>query len=583
MSHATVSTGRDTGLSPKLYQWTSRRLLLWVALIVSLCPLFTQAQTVSIWVTAGDKSRLFQKQADATFGTSNNATKITLNEGVQYQTIDGFGHAFTEGSAQVIYGLAAQQQNTLLNDLFNLSTGIGMSVIRISIGASDLGNGVYSYDDVAGTDTNMAQFSLRGMDSIYLVPMLKKVVAINPNIKIMACPWSAPPWMKSNNAFIGGSVQPAYYSAYAKYFVKYIQAMAASGIPIWSITPQNEPEYGGNNPSCTWTSAQETTFINNYLGPAFQAAGITTKIIAYDHNCDDTNYPIYVCNNSSYVIGSAFHLYAGNISAMSAVYNSTRKGVYFTELCTCGSDFAGYLGSHMRDMFMGSLTNWSKTVIEWNLATDPALGPHTNNGGCGVCYGGVMVNSATAYTLYVSYYNVAHFSKVIKTGAVRIATTTTNNNLLNVAAVNTDATRGLVVYNNTGGSSTFDVVWSNKSFPFTLGSNSVASFIWQAPVAVKQRQAPERAIAVSMQNFPEPFTSSTRITVSLANSGEASVVICNAKGAQVATLMRGMQAKGDHTLTWNGTDAANRPVSAGVYIVRMQTKGGSITKRIFKK
>jgi len=556
---------------------------LFLAIIVASFMPAVNAQPVSIWVTAADKSKLMQKQPNATFGTSNNSTKITVSEATKYQTIDGFGHAFTEGSAETIYSLAAKQQDSLLNDLFNVNTGMGMSVIRVSIGACDLGNGVYTYDDGNTGDTAMAKFSLRGVDSTYLVPILKKVVAINPNIKILACPWTAPPWMKSSNAFIGGNVLPQYYAAYAKYFVKYIQAMAANGIPIWAMTVQNEPEYGGNNPSCTWTSQQEATFINNNLGPAFQAAGITTKIIAYDHNCDDTNYPIYVCaNTGTYVDGSAFHLYAGSISALSTVYNATHKNVYFTELCTCSSDFSGNFSNHVRNVMIGTLTNWGKAAIEWNLSTDPNLGPHTNNGGCGVCNGGVMVNNATSYTLYSSYYIVAQFSKVMKTDAVRVATTSTNNNLLNVACINPDGSRAVVVYNGTGSNSTFDVVWNGQAIPFTLANNAAASFSWQGPVSVEQRNRLVLASNAFVRNFPEPFTSSTRINVYLTKTADANVVICNSKGTVVASLLHGMQAQGQHSVSWNGMDANGRPVSAGVYVIKLDTEGFAIAKRMLK-
>jgi glucosylceramidase len=558
-----------------------------LATIIMACFISTiQAQPVSVWVTAGDKSKLMQKQTDLNFGTSGtNATKITLDENTHYQTIDGFGHAFTEGSAEVIYGLATTQQDSLLNDLFNLSTGMGMSVIRVALGACDLGNGVYSYDDLTtGNDTNMTKFSLKGVDSTYLVPILKKVVAINPNIKILACPWSPPPWMKTNNAFIGGSVATQYYAAYAKYFVKYIQAMKANGINIWAITPQNEPGVSTNNPSCTWTSQQETNFINNNLGPAFKAAGITTKIIAYDHNCDDTNFPIYVCTNAStYVDGAAFHLYAGNISVLTTVYNATHKNVYQTELCTCNNDFSGNFSNHVRNVMIGTLTNWGKASIEWNLATNPSLGPHTDNGGCGVCYGGVMVNSATSYSLLASYYIVAQFSKVIKTDAVRIATTSTNSNLLNVACINADGMRAAVVYNATGSSSTFDLVWNGQTVPFTLANNAAASFLWQGPVSVEQRNSRVLATNAFVRNFPEPFTSSTRINVYLTKTTEASVMICSSKGTVVASLMHGMQAQGSHDIVWNGTDACGRHVSAGVYVVKLAASGFSIAKRILKQ
>jgi glucosylceramidase len=522
-----------------------------------------------------------QKQADVTFGTSNNATKITVNEATKYQNIDGFGHCMTEGSAEVICRLTPQMQDSVLNNLFNVKTGIGMEVMRISLGASDLGNGVYSYDDVTGGDPTLAKFSLKGVDSMYLVPVLKKVVAINPNIKILSCPWSAPAWMKTNNSFKGGNVPTTNYPVYANYFVKYIQAMKANGIPIWGITIQNEPENPGNTPSCVWTKEQETSFINNNLGPAFKAAGIATKIIAFDHNCDHPDYPTYVCNNSTYVDGSAFHLYAGSISAMTTVYNATHKDVYFTEQCTCSGDFSGNFSGHVRSVMMGSLTNWAKFVMEWNLATDANLGPHTDNGGCGICYGGVMVNSATAYSLYASYYVGALFSKVIRANSVRVAASSSGN-LSTIAAVNPDGSRALVVYNG-GSAATFDVVWNGKSFPYTLGANSGASFIWQGPVAVKEAAKPAQFAFAKLENYPEPFTASTRITINLTKNSDANVAIFDCKGSMVTTLLHGVQTQGSHSITWNGTDTHGRTVAAGVYVVKARTDGLMVAKRMLKE
>ncbi len=557
-------------------------LLIQAALVLTFLGSSVHAQQVSVWVTSGDKSKLLQKQTIASFGSSNNATKITLNENTTYQTIDGAGHCMTEGSAQVIYGLAAQQQDSLLNLLFNLNTGIGMPVIRVSIGASDLGNGVYSYDDVAGGDTAMAKFSFKGVDSTYLIPILKKVVAINPKIKILACPWSPPAWMKTNNSFVNGNLATQNYAAYAKYFVKYIQGMQANGIPIYAVTVQNEPENCCNNPSCVWTSAQETNFINNNLGPAFKAAGITTKIIAYDHNCDDTNFPTFVCNNSTYVDGSAFHLYAGDISAMSTVYNTTHKNVYMTEQCTCGDDFSNDMSYHMPGVILSSFLNYGKMALEWNLATDPNYGPHTDNGGCGICDGGITVNNPTSFSLNPSFYIVAQATKVIKTNSTRIATASTSGNMTNVACINPDGTRGLVVYNK-GSSTTFDVVWNGQAFPFTLGSNAVASFLWQGAVKADDRKTAAKFAFANIQNYPEPFKESTRINFTLTKTANADVFVYNSKGTVVASLMHGSQSKGNQSITWNGRDVNGCGVSAGVYVVKLTAEGYSIAKRILKQ
>jgi glucosylceramidase len=451
-----------------------------VLFLLATTSILSYSQTVGCWITTGDKSSLFEEQVPLDLSTDINsiANTITINEATTFQTIDGFGFCMTEGSAEVISGLATVQQDALLNELFDKTTGIGISVIRISIGASDLSASDYTYDDLAsGTDLNMEKFSLRGPDSVYLLPILKKALAINPDIKILATPWTAPRWMKSNNAWKGGSLNETYYAAYALYFVKYIDAMKKQGIDIWAITPQNEPENPNNEPSMTMTSAQQLDFIDNHLGPAFADSSYTTKIIAFDHNCDNTAYPVAVCA-SDYVDGAAFHLYAGTISALTTVHNSTGKNVYFTEQYT-GADgsFLGDLGWHMQNVMIGSLNNWAKASIEWNLATNTSYGPRTS-GGCSSCLGAITINNSTTFTRNVSYYIVAHMSKFIRPDATRISSTSTNSGLLNVTTKNADGTMALVVYNTANSSNTFKVVNNTESFTSIIPAKSVATYTW---------------------------------------------------------------------------------------------------------
>ncbi|HEY0751005.1 MAG TPA: glucosylceramidase, partial [Chitinophagaceae bacterium] len=244
--------------------------------------------SVSSWVTKGDRSVLLQKQSpDLAFGNATNSyPTIDIDSSQRFQAIDGFGYTLTGGSAYLINRLNATEKANLLQELFgNGENSIKISYLRLSIGASDLSQEVFSYNDLpAGqTDVNLTQFSL-SKDTVDLIPVLKQILQINPAIKLMGSPWSPPVCMKDNGSSIGGSLLPQYYSVYAQYFVKYIQAMRAHGITIDAITPQNEPLHPGNNPSLLMTAAQQKDFIKNHLGPAFQAAGITTKIIVYDHN-----------------------------------------------------------------------------------------------------------------------------------------------------------------------------------------------------------------------------------------------------------------------------------------------------------
>lgn len=428
-------------------------------------------EAVSIWLTTSSKSALLAQQTNQTFSADagTNATTITVNENSTYQSMDGFGFTLTEGSAEVINSLNSSQQSALLNELFS-SSGIGISAIRLSIGASDLSSSSYSYRDGAA-------FSLDGPDLVQVIPLVKKILAINSAIKILATPWSAPRWMKTNGSWVGGSLNAGNYGDYATYFLDYLNAMKAQGITIWALTPQNEPENPNNEPSMLMTASEQLNFINNYLGPKIRNAGYTTKIIAFDHNCDNTNYPITVANGSSYVDGSAFHLYLGDISAMSTVKNATGKNVYFTEQWTSSDgNFGGDLAWHTQQISIGAANNWAKTIFEWNLANNSSIGPRTP-GGCSKCLGAITVNSSSSYTRNVAYYIIGHSSKFVKPGALRIASNSSGN-IYTTAYKNTDGTKVLLALNNGGSAVTFKVKWGGSAFSYTLAAGAVATFKW---------------------------------------------------------------------------------------------------------
>ncbi|MFZ0597280.1 MAG: RICIN domain-containing protein [Flavobacterium sp.] len=464
----------------KLPYLMNLKIMMFVVILIS-STIMMNAQTVSPWITSGDQTKLLQQQSTVSFAANSgtNASTITVNAGTTYQTMDGFGYTLTEGSCEVISGMAATQQNQLLNDLYNPVTGLNANVVRISIAASDLSSSSYSYNETSG-DVNMNNFSLNGPDLTYLIPIIKKILLINPNIKILATPWSAPRWMKNNNSWVGGSLQTQYYSAYARYFIKYFAAMQAQGISIWGITPQNEPENPNNEPSMLMNSIEQKNFINQQLGPQMASAGYgNIKIIAFDHNCDNTAYPIDVLNNSSYVDGAAFHLYLGNISAMSTVRNATNKNVYFTEQYTgSGGSFGGDFGWHMQNVVIGSTNNWAKTVLEWNAANNSSLGPRTP-GGCNTCLGAITVNNSTSYTKNVAYYIIGQISKFVKPGALRVSSSSTNGSIVSAGFKNPDGSIALVIYNS-GGANTIKVVSGSSAFNYAVPASSAVTFTWGA-------------------------------------------------------------------------------------------------------
>lgn len=454
------------------------RNMLFFTLICCLLGGLVSAQSVTPWLTRGDQSALLAQQSSVSFGgnTGNTSATITLNSGTEYQTIDGFGFTLTQASAQVIAGLNGTQKSQLLQELFG-SGGLGISALRISIGASDLSNSVYSYNETSG-DVAMNNFSLSGPDQTYLIPVLKDILAINPGIKILATPWTAPTWMKTNNTWIGGSLRTDRYAAYALYFVKYLEAMNAEGIQIWAITPQNEPENPFNEPSMEMTSSEQKNFINGHLGPQIAASPYSPKIIAFDHNCDNTAYPIDVLNNSSFVDGAAFHLYGGDISAMSTVRNATGKNVYFTEQYTdSGGNFNGDFSWHLRNVVLGSMNNWSKTVFEWNLAADSNNEPRTP-GGCTECLPAVTIPNANSYSRNVSYYIIGQVAKFIKPGAKRVASSNNNGQLHSATFRNPDGQMVVVAYNDNGGNMTVRVKDGTKAFDYTIPGQSAATMVW---------------------------------------------------------------------------------------------------------
>ena len=454
-----------------------------IASLIS-CNSFTKVeapQTIEYWQTNADETLKLQKQNNLVFDNpQNNFQNILINPSEKFQTVDGFGYTLTGGSVEVINQLSPAKKKELLQDIFGKSEqSIGVSYLRLSIGASDLNSSVFSYDDVpAGqTDEDLSEFSLAKDQPV--IDMLKEILAINPDIKIIGAPWSPPVWMKDNGKSIGGSPKTEYYQVYAEYFVKYIQEMKKNGITIDAITPQNEPLHPGNNPSMYMTAEQQRDFIKNNLGPAFSAANIATKIVLYDHNCDKPEYPITILQDpeaAQYVDGSAFHLYAGDVSALDVVKNAfPNKNLYFTEQWTGSTGtFAGDFIWHTKNVIIGTMRNWSKIALEWNLANDAQFQPFTP-GGCTQCKGAITINSAESYTKNVAYYIIAHASKFVPQNSQRIGSTQVGN-LSTVAFKTPEGKIALIVLNEGAEVENFNITFDGKSVATSLPSNSVATY-----------------------------------------------------------------------------------------------------------
>jgi glucosylceramidase len=465
---------------------TFNKIFIATALVCAATTSFAQKKgTADVWLTKADQSVLFQKQAKPlTFAKqSNTDSAINVNTGQTYQSIDGFGFTLTGGSAQLMMKMTPAARKTLIDELFATNdNNIGISYLRLSIGASDLNEFVFSYDDLpAGqTDPTLAKFDL-GPDKKDVIPVLKEILAINPRIKILGSPWSAPVWMKTNSDARGGSLKPNCFDVYAHYLVKYVQAMKAEGITIDAITVQNEPLHPGNNPSMLMLAPDQAQFVKASLGPAFQAAGVKTKIIIYDHNCDKPEYPISILNDADakkYINGSAFHLYAGKIEALSEVHNAhPDKAVYFTEQWMgTPANFKRDIASHITKLTIGATRNWSRTVIEWNLAADPNSNPHTDRGGCSSCMGGITIDKDNVVR-NPAYYVAAHAAKFVRPGSVRIASNIVTG-LPNVAFKTPDNKTVLIVINSSEEAKNFNINYKGGTAKASLSAGSVATYVW---------------------------------------------------------------------------------------------------------
>lgn len=444
-----------------------------------------QSAGIEFWLTSPSSNILFKKQeVNLEFKKeSSSENTIELNASRIYQTIDGFGNCLNGGSAMLLSKMSAEKRAELLAELIsNEGENIGISYLRISIGASDLDEKVFSYNDLpeGETDVDLDKFDL-DYDKMYLIPILKQILEINPKLKIMGSPWSAPKWMKTNKDSRGGSLLPEYYETYANYFVKYIQAMADENITIDAITIQNEPLHPGNNPSMYMEAQDQAEFIKNNLGPAFETAKIQTKIIVYDHNADRPDYPITIFDDSEaakYIDGSAFHLYGGTIDALSTVHEAhPDKNLYFTEQWIgAPGNLAEDLVWHVKTLIIGGTRNWCKNILEWNMAADPNHQPHTDRGGCTSCLGTITIDG-DSITRNPAYYILAHASKFVLPGSVRIDTNIPEG-LSNVAFLTPSGKKVLIVVNDGENKKDFNIKFNDEFVETALEKGAVGTFVW---------------------------------------------------------------------------------------------------------
>ncbi|MGC9671052.1 ricin-type beta-trefoil lectin domain protein [Planosporangium sp. 12N6] len=451
---------------------------------------FAAGETVNVYLTTtGDSAgrtvtRGLQRQAPVTFGGSGGSANqtITVNENATYQPFEGAGASFTDTAAFALRGsgaLSAATQNDVMTKLFSPTSGIGVSALRNVIGSSDLAQNSYSYDT---TCCDLNDFSLSRDNDI--MALTKQARGLNPAMFVMASPWSAPPWMKDNNAYSQGYLQAQYYGTYAQYFVKYIQGYQAQGVPIRYVTEQNEPGCCPGYPSMQWNASGLDYFAKTNLLPALQNAGLSTKLLIGDWNFD--TYDAWVAplvgdaaiRNHPNFGGIAWHDYGGSPSQMTTVHNQyPNVNQYVTE----HSGGTWVSNQHAEDMgdLIDYFRNWGRSWTKWSLAVDQNMGPH--NGGCGTCTGLVTVHRGDSrsgqvdYT--IEYYTMGHLTTFVRPGAVRIDSTA-NGTVPNVAFRNSDGSKALIAYNTSGSTQSIKVNWGGQSFTYSLPTRTSATFTW---------------------------------------------------------------------------------------------------------
>src|ERR1017187_176064 len=469
---------------------------------------------VNVWVTTADGQQKLSRQAPVAFSTRPPADlTVTVDPTRTFQTMTGFGGSITDSSAAVLYSLSTSARDAAMHLLFDPATGDGLDFLRQPIGASDfVATQAYTYDDLppGQTDYSQQHFSV-AHDEAEILPLLRAAERINPKLTIMATPWSPPAWMKTSGSLIGGRLidNPKIYFSYALYLLKFVAAYRAQGVHVDALTVQNEPQNRtpGGYPGTDLPASQEEKVIED-LGPMLRAAGLHTKILAYDHNwaehpndiastppdetSDINDYPQELLSSPAarWISGVSYHCYYGDPSAMTVLRNQfPGQDIYQTECSGSQSSdpantFSDTLKWHARNLEIGSTRNWSKTVVNWNVALDPSGGPHV--GGCSTCTGILTVGPGDTVTPDAEYYALGHLSRFVQPGAVRIAstsfgTTGWNGQIMDVAFVNPDGSTVLVAHNENDNPQSFSVSENGQSFAYTLPGDSLATFVWVNP------------------------------------------------------------------------------------------------------
>ncbi len=422
------------------------------------------------------------------FGKASGAPiAIVVDDSHIYQPIEGFGASLTDASAWLLAEkLSPAARRQLLRDLFDTKSGLGLTILRQPMASSDFSRTDYSYDDrpAGATDPTLAHFSI-APDRRYILPMLREALSVNPKLKVIASPWSPPGWMKTSGSMTGGTLLSSSFEPLANYFVRFVRDYQSEGVPVFAITPQNEPRnIPKDYPGMGMTPEEQAIFIRDHLGPAFRSARLKTKILIFDHNWDMMDFPSAILRDrqaAQFVAGTATHCYGGIPEAQTTFHKEfPEQPIWLTE-CSGGNWQKGNLLIQQVGLVIHSTRNWARSVVLWNLVLDQNYGPHL--GGCTDCRAVILLDHSTnppTITRTVDFTALAHVSEFVRSGAVRIdSTSSTESALEHVAFRNPDGSCVLLVLNPAGTPQTFNISWHNAQAAYTLPATSVATFEWR--------------------------------------------------------------------------------------------------------
>ena len=449
----------------------------------------TRGPVVTVTITTDDRTQRLQHAAGVVFQPmSPGPDTVFIDDRDTYQTIQGFGAAWTDSAAYLLHEVASPRaRERAMRALFTRDDGgIGLSFMRIPMGASDIARSRYSYDDqpAGRSDPTLADFSI-AHDRKDLIPLIRESLALDSRMTLMATPWSPPGWMKSSGSMIGGTLLPRARSAFAQYFVKFLRAYRQAGIPVQYLTLQNEPLYQPQDyPGMSMPAATQLTVLRDDVLPALRAAGLSTRVLLYDHNWDRPDYPDTILSDaavraSGQVAGIAWHGYGGVPGAQTVLHGKYPQfGEFETE-----SSGGTWVHDQVRTDFeeiIQVLRDYGRSFVKWSLALDQSLGPH--DGGCATCAPIVTVNSATgAVSEDIEFATLGQFSRFILPGARRVYSSDARG-IESVALIDPDGGHVLVAFNDTDGPDTFQVQWGAQSWRYTLPAYSGATFTWRGRV-----------------------------------------------------------------------------------------------------